>query len=72
LAALSIIGIYVINVVIEGTVSAGGAPLLFMFIIAGWSSALLNATTPEIVAIEEIDAAMSWPRTQFGFRRVMV
>jgi hypothetical protein len=61
LAAFSIIGIYVMNAVVALTVSASGASLLFMYILAGWSSALLNATTPEIIA-----------RTQFGFRRVMV
>ena len=69
LAAFSIIGIYVINVVVARTVSGGGASLLFMYIMAGWSSALLNATTPKI---EQIDAVQSLPRTQFGFRRVMV
>ena len=74
LAAFCIIGICVINVVIARTVSAGGATLLFMFIIAGWSSALLDAppeiaTTPDIA---RIDAGRSSPRTQFGFRRVMV
>ena len=73
-AAFCIIGICVINVVIARTVSAGGAPLLFMFIIAGWSSALLDAppeiaTTPDIA---RIDAGRSSPRTQVGFRRVMV
>lgn len=58
LAAFSMIGIFVINAVVARTVSDAGAPLLFMFIVAGWSSALLDATTPEIVR-------------QFGFRRVM-
>ena len=75
LAAFCIIGICVINVVIARTVSAGGAPLLFMYIIAGWSSALLDAKTPEIATtpdIARIDAGRSSPRTQFGFRRVMV
>ena len=43
LAAFCIIGICVINVVVARTVSAGGATLLFMFIMAGWSSALLDA-----------------------------
>jgi hypothetical protein len=74
LAAFCIIGICVINVVIARTVSAGGATLLFMFIIAGWSSALLDST-PEIATtpdIARIDAGRSSPRTQFGFRRVMV
>ena len=74
LAAFCIIGICVINVVIARTVSAGGATLLFMYIVAGWSSALLDAppeiaTTPDIA---RIDAGRSSPRSQFGFRRVMV
>jgi hypothetical protein len=74
LAAFCIIGICVINVVIARTVSSGGVTLLFMFIIAGWSSALLDATseiatTPDIA---RIDAGRSSARTQAGFRRVMV
>jgi hypothetical protein len=75
LAAFCIIGICVINVVIARTVSAGGAPLLFVFIITGWSSALLDAKSPEIATtpdIARIDAGRSSPRTQLGFRRVMV
>jgi hypothetical protein len=75
LAAFSIIGICVINVVIARTVSAGGATLLFMFIMAGWSSALLNSANPEIATtpdIARVDAGPSSRRTQFGFRRVMV
>ena len=74
LAAFCIVGIFVINVVVARTVSAGGASLLFIYIMAGWSSALLNAT-PEIATtpnIARIDAGRSSPRTQFGFRRVMV
>lgn len=69
LAAFSIIGIYVINLVVACTVSDAGAPLLFMFIVAGWSSALLNATTQKVA---RIDAVRFFPRTEFDFRRVMV
>jgi hypothetical protein len=68
LAAYSMIGIYVINAVVARTVSDAGAPLLFVFIISGWSSALIAGT----------DAVESLPRTEFDtvqprqFRRVMV
>jgi hypothetical protein len=62
LAAFSLIGIYVINVVVARTVSDAGAPLLFMFIVTGWSSALTA----------RFDAVRSLPRTEFAFRRVMV
>jgi hypothetical protein len=75
LAAFSIIGIYVINAVVARTVSAAGASLVFMYIIAGWSSALLNAPTPEIATTPEIariDVVRPLPRTQSRFRRVMV
>jgi hypothetical protein len=68
LAAFSMIGIYVLNAVMDCTASGGGTPWRFLFIIAGWSAALLKATTPEIA----VDSVWSWPRTQFGFRRVMV
>jgi hypothetical protein len=75
LAAFCIIGICVINVVIARTVSASGAPLLFIYIMTGWSSALLNAATPESATtpdIARIDAGRSSRRTQLGFRRVMM
>jgi hypothetical protein len=69
LAAFSIIGIFVLNVVVDGTASGGGTPWRLLFIIAGWSAALLTGTAAEVV---EIKAARSSPRAQFGFRRVMV
>ena len=68
LAAFSMIGIYVLNAVMEGTASGGGTPWRLLIIIAGWSAAVLKATTPEIA----VDSVWSRPRTQFGFRRVMV
>jgi len=39
-----------------------------MFIITGWSAALLTATTHEVVLV---DAVKARPRTQFAFRRIM-
>jgi hypothetical protein len=73
LAAFSMIAIYVLNVVVDGTVSGGGAPWRFIFLIAGWSAALLNAKTLEVVTLDAVRSAVrSRPRTQFGFRRVMV
>ena len=69
LAAFTMIGIYVLNVVVDGTGSGTGTPWRLLFIIAGWSAALLNGRTAEIVVI---DAVRSRPRTQFGFQRVMV
>ena len=68
LAAFSMIGIYVLNAVMEGTASGGGTPWRCLFILAGWSAALLKATAPEKVA----ERVWSWPRTRFAFRRVMV
>jgi hypothetical protein len=69
LAAFTLIGIYVLNVVVDGTASGGGTPWRFFFIIAGWSVALLNSKGP---AILELKVVKSSPRTQVGFRRVMV
>jgi hypothetical protein len=68
LAAYSMIGIYVLNVVVNTTISANGAPWRIMFIITGWSAALLTATTHEVVLV---DAVKARPRTQFAFRRIM-
>ena len=69
LAAFSMIGIYVLNVVMDGTAAGGGAPWTLLLLITGWSAALLKATAPAVVELKAVDA---WPRTQFGFGRVMV
>jgi hypothetical protein len=69
LAAYSIIGIYVLTLVVDSTISANGAPWRFMFIITGWSAALLTARTHEVVALDPVRA---WPRMQLAFRRIMV
>jgi hypothetical protein len=69
LAAISMIGIYILNVVVDGTASGGGTPWRMMFLIAGWSAALLTGTAAEVV---ELIPARSWPQTQLGFRKVMV
>jgi len=69
LAAFSMIGIYVLNAVIDCTGSGGGILEVFLFIVTGWSAALLSATTQEFA---EIEAVKSWPKTQLGFRKVMV
>jgi hypothetical protein len=63
------IGIYVLNVVMDGTAAGGGAPWTLLLLITGWSAALLKATAPAVVELKAVDA---WPRTQFGFSRVMV
>ena len=68
LAAFSMIGIYVLNAVMDCTASGGGTPWRLFFIIAGWSAALLNAPTPEVA----VETVWLWPRKQVGFRRVMV
>ena len=65
LAAFTMIGIYVLNVVMGGTAAGGGAPWTLLLIIAGWSAVLLARP---IVARETVK---SW-QTQFGIRRVMV
>jgi hypothetical protein len=69
LAAFSMIGMFVINAVMDCTGSGGGILAVLLFIITGWSAALLSAAPQEVV---ETEAVTSWPRTQFGFRRVMV
>ena len=66
LAAFSMIGIYVLNVVMGGTAAGGGAPWTLFLIVAGWNAVLL---TPPIALRE---AARSWRQTEFGIRRVMV
>ena len=68
LAAFTMIGFYVLNLVMDCTVSGGGTPWAFVFIIAGWSSALIGAAAPEVA---ETYTVRSWPLTQLGFRRVM-
>jgi hypothetical protein len=69
LAAFSMIGIYVLNAVVDCTGSGGGPPWRFLFIIAGWSTALLVQPTPRVVE----QGVKSWPpQTQIGFRRVMM
>jgi hypothetical protein len=68
LAAFSMIGIYVVNAVMECTASGGGTPWSLLILVTGWSAALLKAAAPE-VAVQEV---WSSPRTQLGFRRVMV
>lgn len=69
LAAFSMIGIYLVNLVMDGTAAGGGVQWRLLFIIAAWSGALLNATAPAIV---ELEAARLSTRAQFGFRRVMI
>jgi hypothetical protein len=69
LAAFSMIGIYVLNAVVDCTGSGGGPPWRFLFIVAGWSAATLTATASQVI---ELKAAKSKPGTEFGFRKVMV
>jgi hypothetical protein len=66
LASFSMIGIYVLNVVMGGTAAGGGAPWTLFLIVAGWSAVLLARP----IALRE--AAKSWRQTEFGIRRVMV
>ena len=70
LAAFTMIGLYVLNAVMDCTGSGGGTPEVLLFIITGWSAGLLSSTAPEVATVDE--AVTSWPRTQLGFRRVMV
>jgi hypothetical protein len=71
LAAFTMIGIYVMNVVIDGTAAGGGAPWSFLLIVAGWSTALLNSVPSEVTEIETVSFIPRTQRTQLGFRRVM-
>jgi hypothetical protein len=73
LAAFTMIGIYVMNVVMGGMAAGGGAPWSFLLVVAGWSTALLTGAPSEAV---ETEAVRAIPRTQLvfrrlGFRRVM-
>jgi hypothetical protein len=70
LAAFSMIGIYVLNVVMDGTASYGGTPWRLFFIIAGWTAALLEAPVPKTTEARN-DAAVARPQTHYGFRKVM-
>ena len=70
LAAFTMIGLYVLNAVMDCTGSGGGTPEVLLFIITGWSAGLLSSKAPEVATVDE--AVTSWPRSQFGFRRVMV
>jgi hypothetical protein len=71
LAAYTMIGIYVLNVVIDGTAAGGGAPWTFLLIIAGWSTALLTGAPSEATEIEAVTFTPRTSRMQLGFRRVM-
>ena len=69
-AAFTLIGIFVLNTFENFEGSGGGIPWRFLFVLAGWSTALLSQTVPQVV---EVKAAKTSPRTrQVGFRRVMV
>jgi len=69
-AAFTLIGIFVLNTFENFEGSGGGIPWRFLFVLAGWSTALLSQTVPQVV---ELKAAKALPRTQqAGFRRVMV
>jgi hypothetical protein len=68
LAAFTLMGIYTLNAVMDGTASGGGVPWRLFFIFASWSAVLLNSTAPEMA----VDSVWSLPKTQVGFRRVMV
>ena len=68
LAAFSMIGIYVIYAVMDCTASGGGTPWSLLILVAGWTATLLNAAAPEFA----VDQVWTSPRTQLGFRRVMV
>jgi hypothetical protein len=69
LAAFTMIGIYILNAVMDCTGSGGGTPGVLLFIVTGWTAALLSARTQEFA---EIEAVPSWQRNQVGFRKVMV
>jgi hypothetical protein len=70
LAAFSLIGIFILNTFEDFEGAGGGIPWRFLFLMAGWSTALLSQTVPQVV---EVTAAKVLPRTQqAGFRRVMV
>jgi hypothetical protein len=69
LAAFSIMGMYVLNVIVDGTGSGTGTPWRMFFIIAGWSAAVLSTTTPAVARTDTVRAKV---RTGVGFRRVMV
>jgi len=69
LAAFTLIGIYVLLTVVNGTVLVGGGPVeRFFYVITGWCAALLNEKAPHVAVTQ---TARSGARTQLGFRRVM-
>ena len=68
LAAFTLMGIFVLNAVMDCTASGGGILERLFFIFAAWSAALLYSKAPEMA----IEPVWSLPKTQVGFRRVMV
>ena len=72
LAAFSMIGIYVLNAIMECTAAGGGAPWSLLIMVTGWTATLLKAAAPE-VAVEEVRSSpRTQSRAQSGLRRVMV
>jgi hypothetical protein len=60
LAAFSMIGIYVLNVIMGGTAAGGGVQWSFLLIIAGWTTVLVKPA-----------AQFGRLSSRIGFRRVM-
>ena len=75
LAVFTMVGMYVLNFVIDGTGAAGGATWTMFLLAAGWGSALVSSAAPATATaseIVELEADRSVPRTEIGIRRVMV
>jgi hypothetical protein len=68
LAAFSLMGIYVLFAICLYDGSLGTTEGRFIFMVTGWSAALLKADTTEIATAE---ALAPQPRPQFAFRRMM-
>ena len=56
-------GIFVLNAVMDCTASGGGIPRALFFIFAGWSAALLYAKAPEMA----IEPVWSLPKLRSAF-----
>jgi hypothetical protein len=71
LDAFTLMGIYVLIAFINATVAvgAGATESRFLFLIAGWTAALLNTPAPQMLRVV---AERTRPLQQFAFRRVMV
>ena len=72
LAAFSMIGIYVLNAIMECTAAGGGAPWSLLIMVTGWTATLLKAAAPEVAVQEVRSSPRTQSRAQSGLRRVMV